>query len=57
VDIINTGALHTDLSDRGPNAVKEKIQASLDAFLTDTVSSELAPTDTAQPMIANTGDY
>ena len=57
VDIINTGALHTDLSDRGPNAVKEKIQASLDAFLTDTVSSELAPADTAQPMIANTGDY
>lgn len=57
VDIINTGALHTDLSDRGPNAVKEKIQASLDAFLTDAVSSEPAPVDTGQPMIANTGDY
>src|SRR5690348_16891196 len=33
VAIVNTGALHTDLSDRGPAAVKEKIQATLDRFL------------------------
>jgi hypothetical protein len=57
VDIINTGALHTDLSDRGPNTVKEKIQATLDKFLQDTASSDLAPADTTQPMIANPGDY
>jgi hypothetical protein len=57
IDIINTGALHTELSDRGPDSVKEKIQATLDKFLRDTGSSDLAPADTTQPMIANPGDY
>jgi pimeloyl-ACP methyl ester carboxylesterase len=57
IDIINTGALHTELSDRGPDSVKEKIQASLDKFLGDTAASDLAPADTTAPMIANPGDY
>jgi hypothetical protein len=57
VDIVDTGALHTDLSDRGPQSVKEKIQATLDKFLTDSASSDLAPANTEQPMIANPGDY
>jgi hypothetical protein len=57
IDIINTGALHTELSDRGPDSVKEKIQATLDKFLRETAVSDLAPTDTTQPMIANPGDY
>lgn len=57
IDIVNTGALHTDLSDRGPAAVKEKIQATLDKFLGDSASSELAAADTNEPMIANPGDY
>ena len=57
INIVNTGALHTDLSDRGPDSVKEKIQATLDKFLSDSASSELAPVDTTQPMIANPGDY
>jgi len=57
IDIINTGALHTDLSDRGPDALKEKIQASLEKFLRDGGSSDLAPANTAQLMIANPGDY
>jgi hypothetical protein len=57
IDIINTGALHTELSDRGPDSVKEKIQATLDKFLRDAGSSDLAPADTTQPMIANPGDY
>jgi hypothetical protein len=57
VDIVDTGALHTDLSDRGPDAVKEKIQGTLDRFLRDSASSDLAPADTSQPMIANPGDY
>jgi hypothetical protein len=57
IDIVDTGALHTDLSDRGPDAVKEKIQATLDRFLKDSASSDLAPADTSQPMIANPGDY
>jgi hypothetical protein len=37
--------------------VKEKIQATLDKFLTDSASSDLAPANTEQPMIANPGDY
>jgi len=57
IDIINTGALHTQLSDRGPDSVKEKIQATLDKFLRDSAVSDLAPTDTTQPMIMNPGDY
>jgi hypothetical protein len=57
IDIVNTGAMHTDLSDRGPTAVKEKIRAALDQFLSDTASSDLAPADGTQPMIANPGDY
>jgi hypothetical protein len=57
IDIVDTGALHTDLSDRGPNSVKDKIQATLDKFLREAAVSDLAPADTAQPMIANPGDY
>jgi len=57
IHIINTGALHTELSDRGPDSVKEKIQATLDKFLRDTAVSDLAPADTTAPMIANPGDY
>jgi hypothetical protein len=57
IDIINTGAQHTELSDRGPDAVKEKIQATLDRFLRDSASSELAPANTTSPMIVNPGDY
>jgi hypothetical protein len=57
IDIVNTGALHTDLSDRGPDSVKEKIQATLDQFLSSSASSDLTPADTQAPMIANPGDY
>jgi hypothetical protein len=57
IDIINTGALHTDLSDRGPDTVKEKIQATLDQFLRSSASSDLTPANTQAPMIANPGDY
>src|SRR5215472_13799814 len=56
IDIVNTGALHTDLSDRGPESVKDKIQATLDQFLGNTASSYLTTANTAQPMIANPGD-
>jgi predicted esterase len=57
VDIINTGALHTQLSDRGPEALKERIQATLDKFLGEAASSDLRATNSAEPMIANPGDY
>ncbi|PDT88192.1 alpha/beta hydrolase [Bradyrhizobium sp. Y36] len=57
IDIIHTGAQHTEMSDRGPNSVKEKIQETLDRFLRDSASSALAPADTKSPMIMNPGDY
>ena len=57
IDIINTGALHTQLSDRGPDSVKEKIQATLDKFLRDSATSGLSAADSSEPMIANPGDY
>lgn len=57
IDIINTGAQHTELSDRGPDSVKEKIQATLDRFLRDSASSALTAADTSNPMIMNPGDY
>ena len=57
IDIVNTGALHTQLSDRGPDSVKERIQATLNKFLSENAASELAAVNTDQPMIANPGDY
>jgi pimeloyl-ACP methyl ester carboxylesterase len=40
IDIVNTQFQHTDMSDRGPASVKERIQATLDAFLSNGNSSE-----------------
>jgi hypothetical protein len=56
IDIVNTGALHNELSDRGPDLVKEKIQMTIDKFLRDAASSA-TPADRSQPMIMNPGDY
>jgi hypothetical protein len=57
IDIVNTGALHTQLSDRGPDALKERIQGTLDKFLGEAASSDLRAANTNEPMIANPGDY
>jgi hypothetical protein len=46
VDIIKTKFQHTWMSDRGPDSVKERIQATLDQFLGDGSASELAPANT-----------
>jgi hypothetical protein len=53
VYIVNTDAQHTDMSDRGPNAVKESIQATLDRFLGTSDTTDLAPVDTDRPIVAN----
>ena len=50
ITVVNTGYQHTDMSDRGPDGVKLKIQALLDKFLDD--DSVLAPVDTRKPKIA-----
>ena len=41
ITVVNTGAQHTDMSDRGPEALKEKIQGLLTKFLDD--DSKLSP--------------
>ncbi len=55
IDIVKTNAQHTDMSDRGPDSVKEKIQSTLDHFLGDSSSSELSPVDTEQLIVSNPG--
>jgi hypothetical protein len=55
IDIIKTNAQHTDMSDRGPDSVKEKIHATLDHFLSDSASSELSAVDTEKLIISNPG--
>ena len=55
IDIVNTKFHHTDMSDRGPDSVKEKIQATLDKFLGKGSSSDLAPASTDASLFSNTG--
>jgi hypothetical protein len=55
IDIVKTQFQHTDMSDRGPDAVKETIQETLDRFLGDAATSDLAPVQTDNPLIAKLG--
>jgi hypothetical protein len=55
IDIVKTKFQHTDMSDRGPDSVKETIQATLDQFLGDPAASDLAPAQTDNPLIAKLG--
>ena len=55
IDIVTTKFQHTDMSDRGPDAVKETIQETLDRFLGDAASSDLSPAPTDKPLIAKIG--
>ena len=55
IDIVNTKFQHTDMSDRGPDAVKQTIQAALDHFLGDSDSSELAPADSDRLIVIKLG--
>ncbi|MDB5625579.1 MAG: hypothetical protein JWR73_1381 [Tardiphaga sp.] len=43
IDIVHTDAQHTQMSDRGPESVKESIQSTLDKFLSDDSTSALSP--------------
>lgn len=53
ITVIDTGAQHTEMSDRGPDSVKQKIEDMLDKYLDD--DSVLAPVDTRKPKIGNPG--
>jgi hypothetical protein len=55
IDIVKTKFQHTDMSDRGPDDVKERIQETLDQFLGDANTSDLAPAPTDSPLIAKLG--
>src|SRR5579864_9512230 len=55
IDIVKTKFQHTDMSDRGPDSVKETIQGTLDHFLGDASTSDLSPTPTDKPLIAIPG--
>ena len=53
IDIIHTPFQHTELSDRGPASAKQRIQSTLDTFLSNGKSSELAPAPPPSPLVAN----
>lgn len=53
ITVVQTGFQHTDMSDRGPDNVKESIQATLDKFLGD--DSKLAPVDTRKIAVPKPG--
>jgi dienelactone hydrolase len=55
IDIVETKFQHTWMSDRGPDSAKERIQATLDQFLSGGASSELSPADTNRPVVASLG--
>ena len=45
IEVIQTDAQHVQMSDRGPDSVKEKIQATLDKFLGQDNASSLRPSN------------
>ena len=55
IDIVHTEFQHTEMSDRGPDSVKGRIQATLDRFLSDSATSELAPVNTDKLIVTNLG--
>jgi hypothetical protein len=55
IDIIHTRFQHTWMSDRGPESAKERIQNTLDKFLSKGSASELAPADTNKLIVSNPG--
>jgi alpha/beta hydrolase fold len=55
IDIVKTPFQHTEMSDRGPNEVKEKIEQTLDKFLGSSDTSDLSPVSTDNPLIAKMG--
>jgi len=55
ITVVNTGYQHVDMSDRGPDNVKNTIQGMLDKFLNDTRDSDIAPVDTSKPKLIEPG--
>ena len=55
IDIVHTQFQHTDMSDRGPDSVKTRIQQTLDEFLGNGSNSLLAPAPTDNLIVTNAG--
>jgi hypothetical protein len=55
IDIIRTPFQHTELSDRGPNSVKQRIQSALDKFLGNEHDVQLPPSPTSDSPEESTG--
>jgi dienelactone hydrolase len=55
IDIVKTPFQHTWMSDRGPEAARERIQTALNAFLGNSGTSDLSPVPTDNPLIAKVG--
>jgi len=55
IDIVKTPFQHTWMSDRGPSDAKETIEQTLDKFLGNSDTSDLAPVPTDKPLIAKIG--
>ena len=55
IDIVKTPFQHTWMSDRGPENAREQIEATLEKFLGDSATSDLAPVPTDNPLIAKMG--
>ena len=53
IDIVKTGAQHTDMSDRGPDSVKEGIETTLDKFLSDDTARGLGREEANRPVVAD----
>ena len=53
VDIVKTDVQHSDMSDRGPDSVKEGIQITLDNFLSEDTASDLRWEKTNRPIVAD----
>lgn len=53
IDIVKTGAQHSDMSDRGPDSVKEAIQSTLDNFISGETASDLGRENSNKPIVAD----
>jgi len=55
IEIVKTGAQHADMSDRGPDSVKESIETALDNFLSGDTARGLGREDGNGPIVSDPG--
>jgi hypothetical protein len=55
IEIVKTGAQHAEMSDRGPDSVKESIETALDNFLSSDTARGLGREDANRPIASDPG--